>query len=104
MKKDESIIGVVVEKSQALTLEEFSLATKADKDLIIEMVEYQLLQPEGDKPAQWRFDSVSLRRGRIASSFYRDLEVNMPGIALALDLLDKIEEIQRDIDILQKNK
>jgi chaperone modulatory protein CbpM len=102
MKKDELIIGVVVEKSQALTLEEFCSATKADKDLVMEMIEYQLVHPEGEQPTQWRFDSISLRRGRIASSFYHELEVNMPGVALALELLDKIEEIQREIDILQK--
>jgi chaperone modulatory protein CbpM len=96
------ITGVIVEKSHALTLDEFAHATKAQKELIIEMVEYQLIQPEGKTPKEWRFDSVSLRRGRIASSFYRDLEVNMPGVALALDLMDRIDDMQRKIELLEK--
>lgn len=96
------IKGVIVEKSQSLTLEEFCHATHAPKQIIIQMIEYQLIQPEGDTPEQWRFDSLSLRHGRIAASFYRDLEINMPGIALALELLEKIEHLQRQVKILEK--
>ncbi len=97
------IAGVIVEKSQSLTLEEFCRATHTQPDLILQMIEYQLIQPEGETPSNFRFDSVSLRRGRIAASFYHDLEVNMAGIALALDLLEKIELLQQKLDILEKN-
>jgi len=96
------ISGVIIEKSYALTLDEFAHATHAQKELIFEMVECQLIQPEGESPDKWRFDSVSLRRGRIASSFYRDLEVNMQGVALALDLLDRIDNLQHELERLEK--
>lgn len=99
MPKNISIPGMILEKNQTLTLEEFSFATKVDKNLIIEMVEYQLLHPEGNDPSHWRFDSISLHRGRIAASFYHELEVNLPGIALALDLLDKLEDLQKQVNI-----
>lgn len=94
--------GIVIEDGNLLTLEEFCMAAHADRTLVIEMVEYQLLTPEGNSPEVWRFDSVSLRRMRIANSFYHDLEVNLPGIALALDLLDKIDDAQRQLRILKR--
>ena len=90
MAVDKIISGIIVEKSQSLTLEEFCLATHAERQTVIKMIEYQLIQPQGTAPEEWRFDSLSLKKGRIASSFYRDLEINMAGIALALELLDKI--------------
>ena len=40
--------------------------------------------------AQWRFSGSALRRARLAFSLARDLEVNPPGVALALDLIDEI--------------
>ncbi len=95
------IAGVIIEESHTLTLEEFCSATQTEKQTIIKMIEYQLIQPIGDSPEEWRFDSLSLKRGRMATSFYRDLEVNMAGIALAFELLDKIQELQHHVDLLQ---
>ena len=94
--------GVIIEKSQSLNLDEFCNATHAQKEIVIQMIEYQLIEPEGNSPEEWRFDWHSLKRGRIASSFYHDLEINMQGVALALELLDKIEYLQNQIDILEK--
>ena len=71
-------------------------------EFIIEMVEYHVLEPQGEKPEEWRFDSISLKRGRTASSFYHDLEVNMAGIALALDLLEQIDDLRKQISLYHR--
>ncbi|MBS0350531.1 MAG: chaperone modulatory protein CbpM [Proteobacteria bacterium] len=95
------ISGIIIEKSQALTLDEFCNAIHSEPQLITKMIEYQLLHPEGNEPSEWRFDSVSIKKGRIAASFYYDLEINLQGIALALQLLDQNEQLQKKIDILE---
>lgn len=102
MPTNKSIVTVMVGESPSLTLEEFCHAIQSDADTIFEMVEYELIFPEGNEPEQWRFDSAALRRGRIAASFCRDLEVNMPGVALALELLDKIEELERRVKLFER--
>ena len=99
---DPIIRGVIIEKSESLTLDEFSRAIHVKTELIVEMVEHELLQPEGKSYTDWRFDSVSIKRARIASSFYYDLEVNMQGVALALELLDKIDNLQYRVDLFEK--
>jgi chaperone modulatory protein CbpM len=53
-----------------------------------------VLEPIGETPKDWRFTGQSLRRARLALSLTRDLEVNAPGVALALDLLDEIAQLQ----------
>ena len=97
-----TITGIIIEESSSLTLDEFCHATRTQREIVLQMVENQLIEPLGAAPEEWRFDSFSLKRGRIAASFYHDLEINMPGIALAFDLLDKIEKLQQQIEILEK--
>lgn len=103
MTKSDLMSGILIEKTQALTLDEFSRVIKIEREIIVQMVDYHVVEPEGKTPQEWRFDSIALKRGIKASSFYHDLEVNLPGIALALDLLDKIENLRQKINIYEKD-
>jgi chaperone modulatory protein CbpM len=97
------ITGVAIEESQSLTFEEFCQATNVSKEFIFEMIDYKLVQPQGNSPSEWRFDSLSLRRGRIAASFYHELEIpTMQGVALAVELLEEIEQLRQQIELLKK--
>ena len=96
------ISGVIIEKTECLTLAEFCRAIRMQPELVLQMIEHQLSEPQGETADDWRFDSISLKRARIAVSFYHDLEVNWPGIAIALELLEKIDDLQRQVDILEK--
>jgi chaperone modulatory protein CbpM len=42
----------------------------------------------------WRFDGVSLRRARTALRLNHDLELNAAGVALVLDLLERIDQLE----------
>jgi chaperone modulatory protein CbpM len=53
-----------------------------------------VLQPRGTSLESWRFGGESLARIRLAARLARDLELNTPGVALALDLLDRIAELE----------
>ena len=47
------------------------------------------------KPAQWQFDGVAVVRVQRAVRLQEDLGVNLPGVALALELLDELERLRR---------
>lgn len=96
------INGVIIEQFSLLSLNELSQAVHVDSELIIEMIEYHLIEPQGDSPESWKFDSMCLKRAKTAASFYHDLEINMPGIAVALDLLDKIEYLEKRLYTLRR--
>jgi len=102
MPNFDAISGELVQADQALSLEELAHALHANSTLIIEMVEFSLLVPQGSNPENWSFDSYSLKRAQRALSFKRDLELNMQGIALALDLLDHIDELETQLNILRR--
>jgi chaperone modulatory protein CbpM len=44
---------------------------------------------------KWHFHISSVRRVRTTVHLQRDLGVNLPGAALALELLDRIAELQK---------
>jgi chaperone modulatory protein CbpM len=87
--------GSVVEEEVQLTLVELCRAGRASEEQIEVWVFEGVLQPSGASRAEWRFGGDSLARIRLATRLMRDLEVNAAGVALALDLLDRITELER---------
>ena len=84
-----------------LSLTELGHAAEVDHPFIILLVENHLLFPDGHSPENWRFDAISLKRARRAASFHRDLEVDFAGIALALDLMDRIDDLEMQLRFLE---
>ncbi len=96
------ITGIVIQRESPLTLEELAQAVHLKADIIIEMVEYRLLQPRGKSPENWQFDDICLKRAKTAASFYRDLEINLSGVAIVVDLLERIEQLEQQLRILER--
>ena len=68
---------------------------RCDVQLIVTLVQEGVLEPPGgDSPTEWRFEGVALRRACRAVRLVRDLDLNPPGVALALQLLDEIERLE----------
>jgi chaperone modulatory protein CbpM len=87
----------VVEEEVELSLAELCRACDADSELVVQLVEQGLIEPRGSAPPAWVFAGTSLRRTRVAVRLMRDLELNLPGAALAVDLLDEIARLQQDL-------
>jgi chaperone modulatory protein CbpM len=88
------ILGAVVEEQVELTLVELCQASHAAEEHIVTWVLEGVLEPVGESPQDWRFRGDALRRACQARRLSYDLEINPPGVALALDLLDQISELQ----------
>jgi chaperone modulatory protein CbpM len=86
--------GIVVDDELLLTTIELSRASSASESHIALWVSEGVLQPIGATREEWRFTGSSLKRMRVAMRLTRDLELNASGVALALDLLDEIEQLE----------
>ena len=84
----------IVEEEIHLPLPELCQACSTSQDYVMDWVYEGVLEPTGEAPQDWRFTGQSMRRARLACSLTRDLELNSPGIALVLDLLDKIATLE----------
>lgn len=87
--------GEIFDERVALTLEELSRLCAVDVTYIVELVEEGVLGVTEMDAAQWRFPGSALRRARTAIRLQRDLDINLPGVALALELLEELEILRR---------
>jgi chaperone modulatory protein CbpM len=101
-EKPTSIFGDLVEDDEELSLQELCSACELSESQVVEMVEHGVIDPVGGEPAEWRFVGVSLQRVRITRNLQRDLGVNTPGAALALELLEELEELRARLRRLEK--
>ena len=62
-------------------------------------MDYGIIAPLEDYPEarQWEFDVAALSRLRKAQRLQRDLKMNLPGLAMSLELLDEVEEMGREV-------
>ncbi len=83
----------VIDEQTTFTLAELCRCFPVDAEVIEAMVEHGILEPAGKRGGHWCFPASSMRRTRITLHLQRDLGVNLAGAALALDLLERIEEL-----------
>ena len=85
-------------QGNGLCLEEVSRVCAVQVRFITELVEEGVLEPVGGVAAsQWQFSNEQVSRVKVASRLQRDLGVNVPGAALALQLLKEIETLRAQI-------
>ena len=79
------------------SLAELCQCCTVQAETIIDMVEEGLLSPSGSSPADWRFSGTAQRHVEITLHLQRDLRVNLPGAALALELIEEIESLRNQL-------
>jgi chaperone modulatory protein CbpM len=91
---NEPFIYTVFDESTWCTLSEACQLCKVKDHLVKEMIQEGLLTPAGSSVQEWRFGAQELKRIQITIRLQRDLRVNLPGAALALDLLEELDQLR----------
>jgi chaperone modulatory protein CbpM len=95
MKKDSYI--TVLDDTMTWGITETCTLCRVDHDLVFEMINEGVLTPEGTSPENWQFNSVAIKRIQVTLRLQNDLRVNLAGAALALDLLEELEELRSQL-------
>ena len=93
-EKTNMLSGELLEEEAEVSLAQLCQACGLSEEEIVKLVDEGIIDPVGHKPATWRFHAVSLRRVRITRNLQQELGVNTPGAALALILLEELEELR----------
>ncbi len=95
------ITGVILEDQTGLTLDQLCQACATRAEQVIELVDEGILAPAGassvHSPEVWRFTGVHLHRARVALRLQGDLGVNLAGAALALELMDEMDNLRAQL-------
>ncbi len=86
----------LLDEQLSLTLREVCHACDVHAEYVVELVAEGVIQPAPDRgPQAWRFDGIAVTRIQRAMRLQEDLGVNLPGVALALELLDELDRLRR---------
>ena len=83
-------------------LSELCLRNNLDSDFVVQCVEVGIADVEGTNPVEWVFTSSAAVRVQKAYRLQRDLEINLNGLAMVLDLLEDVATLQDEVAYLRK--
>jgi chaperone modulatory protein CbpM len=92
---DDWIVGDPLDERAEFSLDELCRMCGVHEELVIQIVEEGVVEPFGAGRGQWRFSGVAVTRIQRVIRLQRDFEVNLPGAALALELLEEIARLKR---------
>src|SRR4029453_6773140 len=90
------ILGCI--EPEQLTLEGLAAWPGGAPGRIEYFVEYGLIEPSVRTGTQWLFDPACIVRLRAIERLRRDLGANLAGIAVILDLVDRLTTLQREVE------
>jgi len=106
MNDKNSILTVEVMDSDGstFTLHEVCERGECHAEFVIKLVSYGIIAPvePATEARQWLFDLAALARLHKAIRLQRDLKMNLPGLAMSLELLDEVQDMRREVDRLSR--
>lgn len=103
MSKDNILVGMLIEETTTVSFTEVCHKYNIPKELLIEMIEQGLFPNQPTQIEQIALDQKALRHIEAAFRLHRDLGINLPGVALAIELLEEIEKMRTELNILHKH-
>ena len=95
MAIDKILTGQILEDFDLVTIDDLCRSCTVEVETITLLVNEGILDPVGPNVEHWQFNVASLRRVKTVIHLQRDLGVNLAGAALALELLDRISELEQ---------
>jgi len=90
----------LIDEKTTFTVVELCRSCGIEADVLETLVAEGIIEPQDPAASKPRFPAASLRRTRITVRLQRDLGVNLAGAAVALELLDQIEELRAQLRAL----
>ncbi|WPL18612.1 Chaperone modulatory protein CbpM [Thiorhodovibrio winogradskyi] len=97
------IEGTLLDEGTVITVTELTEVCQLSLPQVERMVGEGMLHPRGNRPEQWCFSGLEIKRARRALRLQRDLDLNLAGAALALDLLEEIEQLRDRVRLLEQH-
>lgn len=96
MEKNEVIIITNLGEDRPLTVQELCEICHISADNLQEFITYEIIFPR-----QGLFDMAQLQRLQRARRLQKDLEMNLSGVSIVLNLLEEMQELRTRIDFFE---
>lgn len=95
--------GEILSEKNKLALQDICERCGLREATLRAYVEEGVIEVEGGNVARWRFSDVTMVRVMKAHRLERDLGLNPAGAALALDLMEQIDELKSRLKRLERD-
>lgn len=102
MEKKELLVIIDYSQETLLSLPELCEVCGISSQYVYDLMAFDIIHPSGETPDQWTFNLSQLSRIKTALRLQRDLEINLAGIALILDLMEEIKKLREQVDFLDR--
>lgn len=79
---------------ECITFCQFCQTCELEEHDVHDMIDQGLLDPKGKSLKNWRFTTEDIIRAKRVKRLQKDLEINLPGAVLVLELVDEIEHLR----------
>ena len=90
------------ERSYVLSLTEITQCVRIPVETVIVIVDHGIVEPRGQKPEEWQFEPHMLATLRRAIRLQQDLELDWAGIAVALSLIEQLQQLRGQNRLLRQ--
>lgn len=94
ISENETLIGEILNDENEISLRQICNACQLPAEIVIEYVEYGVIEPIQSSNANLFFHSHCINRILTARRLQDDLGLNNAGVALAIDLIDELNEVR----------
>jgi chaperone modulatory protein CbpM len=84
------------ENQNYLTLAEVTRNLRMSADTVSTLVNCGIVEPQGEQPGQWLFEPQMVTVIQRASRLQRDLDLEWPAVALAMDLMEDLQRLRNE--------
>src|SRR5262249_48909740 len=98
--KQHNIVTVQVEQD-LLTIDMAASCAGIHPDLIEQFLDFGLIEPAAENESSLLFDLAVVPRLRMIERLRHDLGINLAGVAVIIDLVDKLCRLQRENEWLR---
>lgn len=85
-----------------LDMKEFCQVADLPPTYVIEIVEHGIVEPQGRTPDEWLFDDTAPVLAKRAAKLRDDLHLEWEGVALALELLEEVQQLRTENRMLRQ--
>jgi chaperone modulatory protein CbpM len=97
-----ALSGEILDEEAEVTLIQMCELCALHAEAVQAMVDEGILEPSSGASGHGRFPHRSMKRVRVTVRLQQDLGVNLAGAALALDLLDEIEDLRARLRLFEE--
>lgn len=98
MGQIKSISGTLIDDDFMLSLDELCHLCHQETAWVITLIDEGILKPRGGQPSDWLFDNRDMRHARQVLHLQRDLQVNLAGAAVIIELMDELHQLRRRLN------